>query len=335
MSLNEASPRQVELTYAQAVNAALRRALADSPEVLVFGEDVARPGGVFGCTRDLQRDFGPERVFDTPISESAILGAALGTSLFGRRPVVEVMWVDFSLVALDQLVNQAANVRYVSNGRLHAPLTVRTQEGALPGSCAQHSQNLEAFFAHVPGLRVAMPGTPQDAYDLLLAAVECNDPAIVIENRGLYHSRKASVSLDGPVQPVGGARIRRTGKDATVVALGAMQWAALTAADELAAQGIEIEVIDPRWLSPLDDATILASVKRTARLVVAHEANRTGGFGAEIAARVAQHGFEYLDAPIERVAVSDLRIPAAPHLQAAVLPDAATIADAVRRTVEF
>lgn len=320
------------LTVANAVNAALDRALGEFPEALLFGEDVALPGGVFGCTKGLVERHGT-RVFDTPISESAILGAAVGAALLGRRPIVEIMWVDFTLVAFDQIVNQAANVRYVSNGRLHAPITIRTQQGALPGSCAQHSQSLEALFTHIPGLRVAMPSSPQEAYALLLAAIASEDPAIVIEHRGMYHTVSGDVRLGDPIEPVGGARIVRPGKSLTIVALGPMVQVALDAATTLAVDGIEAEVIDPRWLAPFDAATVIASVSRTGRLVVAHQANVTGGFGAEVAARIAHDAFWSLEAPIERIGLPDVRMPAAPHLQAAILPTAMDIVAGARRVV--
>lgn len=320
------------LTVAKAVNAALDRALREFPEAILFGEDVALPGGVFGCTKGLLERHG-DRVFDTPISESAILGAAVGAALMGRRPIVEVMWVDFTLVALDQIVNQAANARYVSNGRLSASLTIRTQQGILPGSCAQHSQSLEALFTHIPGLRVAMPASAQAAYALLLSAIASDDPAIVIEHRSMYHTVSGEVELGAPIEPVGGARVVRPGNDVTVVALGPMVGMALAAAATLAEEGVEIEVVDPRWLAPLDAGTILASVSRTGRLVVAHEANVTGGFGAEVAARVARDALWSLEAPIERVGLPDVRVPAAPSLQAAIAPTAADIVAAVRRVL--
>jgi acetoin:2,6-dichlorophenolindophenol oxidoreductase subunit beta len=233
-------PESKQLSYAEAVNAALARALSERPETLLFGEDIAVPGGVFGVTKALHRRFGV-RVFDMPISESAILGGAIGAALVGRRPIVEIMWADFSLVALDQIVNQAANGRYVSRGRLSAPITVRTQQGNAPGACAQHSQSLEAFFAHVPGLRVGMPTTHQDAYDLLLSAIWCDDPVIVIENRTLYHAGKRPVVLGGDVQPIGGARVRRPGSDITVLTWGAIQNRVLEASERL---DIDVEVID-------------------------------------------------------------------------------------------
>jgi len=320
------------LTYAKAVNAALDRALESFPEALLFGEDIAIPGGVFGCTRGLREKHG-ERVFDTPISETGFLGAALGAAMVGRRPIVEVMWAEFTLVAFDQIVNQAPNVRYVSEGRLQAPVTIRTQQGILPGSCAQHSQSLEALFAHFPGLRVAMPSNPQDAYDMLLAAIACDDPAIVIEHRSLYQ-KAAEVELGGEIQEIGGGRVLRRGSDATVVALGPMVAVASEAAETLAAEGIEVELIDPRWIAPLDIGLIAESVQRTGRLVIVHEATVTGGIGAEIAARVASESFWALEAPIERLGIPDVRIPAAPHLQQLLLPSAETVVAAVRRTRE-
>jgi pyruvate/2-oxoglutarate/acetoin dehydrogenase E1 component len=318
------------LTYAKAINAALDRALDAFPEALLFGEDVAIPGGVFGCTRGLHEKYG-DRVFDTPISETGFLGAAVGAAMVGRRPIVEVMWVEFTLVAFDQIVNQAPNVRYVSEGRLQAPITVRTQQGILPGSCAQHSQSLEALFAHFPGLRVAMPANPQDAYDLLLAAIASDDPAVVIEHRSLYQ-KSAEVELGGEIQDVGGGRVLRRGSDATVVALGPMVQVAGAATEMLADQGIEVELIDPRWVAPLDFELIAESVGRSGRLVIVHEANVTGGIGAEIAARVGRESFWSLEAPIERIGLPDVRIPAAPHLQGLLLPTPEAVVEAVHRT---
>ncbi|MCK9514006.1 MAG: acetoin dehydrogenase [Pigmentiphaga sp.] len=331
----EAVATQVEsLTYAKAINAALARALEQWPEALLYGEDLAKPGGVFGVTRGLQERFGAARVFDTPISETAMLGAAVGAAMTGARPIVEIMWMDFTLVATDQIVNQAANVRYVSAGRLSAPLVIRTQQGALPGSCAQHSQNLEAWFAHVPGLRVGLPATPQDAHDMLLSAVACDDPVMVIEHRGLYHGEAADVALEGPIAPVGGARVRRPGSDVTLLSWGAMANRVQEAASVLAAEGIEAEVIDARWVAPMDWQTVLDSVRRTRRLLVIHEANLTGGVGAEVAAVVQERLFGELAAPVRRLATPDLRMPAAPHLQDAAIPDVTGIVAAARELVK-
>ncbi|WP_026876666.1 alpha-ketoacid dehydrogenase subunit beta [Jiangella gansuensis] len=324
-------PEIRKLSYGEAANAALRRALEERPEVLVYGEDVGVPGGVFGVTKGLRKQFG-DRVFDTPISESAIIGSAVGAAMFGRRPVVEIMWTDFFLVALDQVVNQAANVRYVSEGRLTAPITIRTQQGVAPGSCAQHSQSLEAFFLHTPGIRVCMPVTAQDSYDLLLSSIACDDPVVVIENRTLYHGGKQEVSVGGPVAAIGGLRTRRSGTAATAVTWGAMSRQVVDAADVLAAEGQEVEVLETPWLDPFPWDEVLTSVAKTRRLVVAHEANRTGGFGAEVLARVAEAGIE-LAAPPVRVAVPDLRLPSAPGLAAAVVPAADDVTGALRQVV--
>ena len=314
------------------MNRALVEELESRPEVLVFGEDVGAAGGIFGVTRGLQKRFGSHRVFDTPISESAILGAAVGASLEGLRPVVEVMWADFLLVALDQLVNQAANVRYVTSGRASAPLVVRTQQGATPGSCAQHSQSLEALLAHIPGLRVGLPATAQDAYSMLRAAVADDDPCVIIESRALY---QLEGEVDpGQIEPVGGARLRRTGDDAVIITWGTMMHRALEAASLLADEGIGVGVLDLRWLAPLDVAAIAAAVRAAnGRVIVAHEANLTGGFGAEVAAQIAEHLLYELDAPVIRVGTPDVRMPASPILQAALIPTADTIAASVRRLV--
>ena len=318
-----------QLTYGEAVRAALRRCLEEIPETLLYGEDVARPGGVFGVTRGLQRDF-PERVFDTPISESAILGSAVGAAMLGRRPIVEIMWADFSLVALDQIVNQLANVRYVSRGELGAPVVIRTQQGTGPGACAQHSQCLEAFFLHVPGVRVVMPSTAQDAYDLLVAAVHSDDPVIVIENRNLYGGAKEAVTIGGPVAPLGGLRERRAGSDLTVVTWGTMTTTVLRAAEVVAAEGIDVEVLETPWLNPFPTAEVAEHVEAIGKLLIVHEANVTGGFGAEVLARMAEHGLA-LDAPVRRLGLPDVRVPAAPSLLAALLPGVDEIAAAMRQ----
>lgn len=317
------------LSFAEGANRALRRSLAEDPRVLVYGEDVGKPGGVFGVTKGLHRDFG-NRVFDTPISESAILGSAIGAAMVGMRPIVEIMWSDFSLVAFDQLANQAANVRYVSGGEVSAPIVVRTQQGHTPGACAQHSQCLESLFLHVPGLRVVMPRTPQDAHDAILAALACPDPVIVIENRGLY-GVKGEVVLDGPSPEPGWFHRRRQGSDVTVVSWGALASAALEAAETVAAEGISVDVLETPWLNPFPVEAVLESVSLTRRLVVAHEAVRTGGFGAEVVAMVAESDIDLLSRPL-RMTAADTRIPAAPVLAAAVLPDATRIAETIRRS---
>jgi 2-oxoisovalerate dehydrogenase E1 component len=320
-------PEERELTYVKAVNEALRRELSSRPEVVVYGEDVGHAGGIFGVTKDLQSEFGEARVFDTPIAEAAILGSAVGAALEGLRPVVEIMWGDFLLVALDQLVNQAANVRYVSEGRHGAPLVVRTQHGATPGSCAQHSQSLEALLAHVPGLRVGVPSTPQDAYSMLRAAIADDDPVVLFEARALYQTQQL-VQLGGPREAVGGAHLRRTGDDVTIISWGHTAIKAAEAAGLLAERGVEAAVLDLRWLAPLDEEAIGEAVRRTNRVLIAHEANLTGGFGAEVAARVAERFFNDLEAPVRRIGVPDSRIPPAPALQDALLPSAEAIAQA-------
>jgi pyruvate/2-oxoglutarate/acetoin dehydrogenase E1 component len=318
----------VSLTYAEAVRAALRRGLADLPETLLYGEDVAKPGGVFGVTRGLHREFGA-RVFDTPISESAILGSAVGAAMLGRRPIVEIMWADFSLVALDQIVNQLANVRYVSNGRLAAPVVIRTQQGTGPGACAQHSQSLEALFLHVPGIRVCMPWTAQDAYDLLLSSIYSDDPVLVIENRNLYHQAKQEVTIGGPVQPIGGIRVRREGTDLTAVTWGAMTERVIAAADRLAGEQLSVAVLETPWLNPFPSDAVLDHVRRTGRAAVIHEANVTGGFGAEVVAQIAGSDVA-LRAPIVRVGLPDVRVPAAMSLMNSLVPSVDEICHALR-----
>ncbi|MFF5986685.1 alpha-ketoacid dehydrogenase subunit beta [Prauserella flavalba] len=318
-----------ELNYAGAVNAALRRCLEELPETLLYGEDVAKPGGVHGVTRRLWKDFG-DRVFDTPISESAILGTAVGAAMMGRRPIVEIMWADFFLVALDQLVNQAANIRYVSQGRLTAPLTVRTQQGNSPAACAQHSQNLEAMFTYVPGLRVVVPSTPQNAYDSMVSAVYSDDPVVVFDNRTLYLGEKQQVETGGAVKPIGGGTVRRTGAAATVVTWGAMTHRVLAAADRLAEEGTEVTVLETPWLNPFDHEAVHRSVAATGgRLAVVHEANVTGGFGGEVVVRALEAGV--LSGRPLRIGAADTRIPAAPRLAGALIPDTEQILTELRK----
>jgi 2-oxoisovalerate dehydrogenase E1 component len=318
-----------EVTYQQAVNEALRRELANRPEVVVFGEDVGHAGGIFGCTRNLQRDFGEHRVFDTPIAESAILGAAVGSAMSGLRPVVEIMWADFSLVALDQLFNQAANVSYITQGGTAVPMVVRMQQGATPGSCAQHSQSLEALMAHIPGLRVGLPATPQDAYSMLRAAVADPNPVIIIEARG-YYQTKGSVDFGRIDTKIGGCRLVRPGSACTVITYGTACGLSEVAVDELRKEGHEVRLVDLRWLNPIDWAEINAHVAATGGLaLVVHEANLTGGFGAEIAARLWEFGAK----KVSRLASKDSRIPAAPILQKAILPTVADIRSAVLKLI--
>ena len=315
-----------EMTYIAAVNAALRDELASDPRTLVYGEDVGHPGGIFGASKGLQKDFGAVRVFDTPISESAILGSAVGAALCGLKPIVEIMWADFMLVALDPLVNQAANVRYITGGMHAVPMVMRTQQGATPGSCAQHSQSLEALMAHIPGLKVGLPATPQDAYDMLREAAADPDPCLIFEARGLY-PMKAHVTRHAAVQAVGKARLHKPGADIAIVTWGPMLHQALEAAEALAAQGKQAAVLDLRWLSPLDETALVAAAHGAGgRVLIVHEAVRTGGFGGEVAMRLQELWSHNTALKVRRLTTPDVRIPAAPHLQAALIPNAADIA---------
>jgi 2-oxoisovalerate dehydrogenase E1 component len=319
------------VSYIQAVNEALSRELETRPEVLVYGEDVGSSGGIFGASRGLQKRFGADRVFDTPISESAILGSAVGAALMGMKPIVEIMWADFMLVALDQIINQAANVRYVTKGRSGAPIVVRTQQGVTPGSCAQHSQSLEALLAHIPGLRIAIPATPQDAYSLLRAATASPDPCVVFEARALYQTT-GEVHFSDSIEPIGKSLLRKQGRDAVIVTWGTALAVALDAAAKLAEQGLDVGVLDLRWLSPLDTDGLQAAVtSASGKVLVLHEANRTGGFGAEIVARLHELFENDRALTVVRLATPDMRIPAAPVLQRALLPTAAKAVDEVRR----
>ena len=334
-----ASPHSTEdgqtktVSFIQAVNEALSRELETRPEVLVYGEDVGQAGGIFGASRGLQKRFGADRVFDTPISESAILGSAVGAALMGKKPIVEIMWADFMLVALDQIINQAANVRYVTGGRSGAPIVVRTQQGVTPGSCAQHSQSLEALLAHIPGLRIAIPATPQDAYSILRAATAASDPCVVFEARGLYQTT-GEVHFSDVIEPIGKSRLHKPGRDAMVVTWGTTLAVALDAARKLAEQGLDVGVLDLRWLCPLDEDGLRAAVKSASgRALILHEANRTGGFGAEIFARLHELFANDLPLTLARLATPDMRIPASPVLQRALIPTADKVVEELRRLV--
>jgi pyruvate dehydrogenase E1 component beta subunit len=315
-----------ETTYLEAITSTLADAMRDDPCVLVVGEDVAE-GGPWGATAGLAEEFGAERVRNTPISEAAIAGIAVGAAQSGLRPVVEIMFVDFVTLALDQLVNQAAKAHFMSGGQLSVPLVLRTQGGAGQRGGAQHSQSLEAWLTHVPGLKVAMPSNAVDMAGLLASAIADPNPVVVVENKTLYFRRE---KLRREAVPLGVARTVRAGRDATVVALSRLVPESLAAADELAADGIDVEVIDPRTLVPLDLDAIAASVRRTHRLVVAHEAVEHGGVGAEIAAQVQHACFDDLDAPVERVGAPFAPVPFSPPLEDAYLPGRAEVAAAVR-----
>jgi pyruvate/2-oxoglutarate/acetoin dehydrogenase E1 component len=318
-----------ETTMLGAIRAALAEAMRDDERVVVLGEDVAE-GGPWGATAGLAEEFGAERVRNTPISEAAICGVAIGLAQSGLRPVIEVMFVDFVTLALDQLVNQAAKAHFMSGGQLSAPLVLRTQGGAGQRGGAQHSQSLEAWLTHVPGLKVAMPSSAADAAGLLRSAIADPNPVAFVENKTLYFRREPATNGSAEV-PLGRARIARPGRDVTVVAMSRLVPEALAAAEALAAENIEVEVVDPRTLVPLDLETIVESVARTHRVVVAHEAVVHGGFGAEVAAQVQSAAFDELDAPIERVGAPFAPVPFSPPLEDAYVPDRADVAAAVRR----
>jgi acetoin:2,6-dichlorophenolindophenol oxidoreductase subunit beta len=318
------------LSMREALNSALAQALAADPSVILIGEDLADPGGgISQVTKGLSTAFGTDRVRDTPISESAIVGAAVGAAAAGLRPVAEVMIMDFISIALDQLVNHAAKARFMSGGRLSIPLTVRTAVFGGIGSGATHSQTLEAWLAHVPGLKVVIPSTPADAKGLLNSSIFDDDPCVFIENVSLYGA--TGPVPDGEVRiPLGTADVKRPGRDVTVVTYGRTVRDALAAAEQVAGEGIDVEVVDLRTLVPLDTATVLASAARTRRVVVAHHATRFAGFGAEVAALVHEELFGELEAPVARVGARFAPIGSAPTLEAAVMPSAASIAEAVR-----
>lgn len=321
------------MSFISAVNEALSKELETRPEALLYGEDVGFAGGIFGASRNLQKTYGEHRVFDTPISESAILGSAVGSALMGMKPVVEIMWADFMLVALDQLINQAANIRYITAGRSEVPMVVRTQQGSTPGACAQHSQSLEALLAHIPGLRVALPSTPQDAYDILRSAIAHPDPCVIFEARALYQLT-GPVDVSKPVEPIGRADLKRTGRSAVIVTWGTMVRLSLEAARTLEEEGYEIAVLDLRWLSPLDEKTLYETVRNAGgRTVIVHEANLTGGFGGEIYARLHEALGSEVALKIRRVATPDVRMPAAPSLSQQLLPNTARIIASLREVM--
>lgn len=321
----------VEMRYMQAVTQALRDCMTVDESVIVMGQDVAAAGGSFKATRGLLDEFGEKRVLDTPISEASITNAAVGAAMCGLKPVVEIMFMDFITLAMDALVNQAAKARFMFGGRSSVPLVLRTPHGGGLSAGPQHSQCLEAWFAHIPGLKVVCPATPQDVYTLLKAAIEDPDPVLFIENKSLYGT-KGKVDTT-QVAEIGSARIARSGSDLSIVAYGGTLHAALSAADTLAGEGLDCEVIDLRTIQPWDEALVFASVGRTHRVVVAHEAVRDFGCGAEIAARIAEDAFDELDAPVVRVGAPFMPVPFAPSLEKAYIVDAAAIIAAVRKVM--
>jgi pyruvate/2-oxoglutarate/acetoin dehydrogenase E1 component len=321
-----------ELTYREAVRDALSSAMRVDDDVFMMGEDIAEMGGSMGVTQGMLAEFGPERVRNTPISEIAIVGTGIGAAMQGMRPVVEIMYQDFLTLSMEQLVNQAAKHRTMSGGQVKVPLTIRTQGGAGWSPGAQHAQQLESWFVHVPGLKVVYPSTPEDARGLLWSSIYDDNTVIFFEHRLLYPLKGQVPDEIEPIE-LGKARVLREGSDVTVVAIGRMVPEALQAADDAEQAGISVEVVDPRTLLPLDEETIIASVKKTTRCVTAHEAVTRGGFGAELAAVVQQGAFDYLDAPIERVGAKFGPLPFAPAMEQWVVPHAADVLEAVKRTV--
>ena len=320
------------MTFADALNDAHRIEMRRDPNVFVVGEDVGIYGGIFGVTKGLLEEFGEMRVRDTPITESAFVGCAVGAAAAGLRPVAELMFVDFIGVCLDQLYNQGAKMRYMFGGKARIPMVLRASCGAGIGAAAQHSQCLEAWFMHVPGLKVVMPSTPADAKGLLISAIRDDNPVVFLEHKLLY-ATEGEVPEGEYTVPLGKADVKRKGEDVTVVATAAMVPKAMAVAESLAAEGIGVEVVDPRTLLPLDEETILASVKKTHRLVVVHEAVKFAGPGGEIAAMVAEKAFDYLDAPILRVAAPFSPVPFSPPLEQAFIPSEERISEAVREVV--
>ncbi|MBC7232486.1 MAG: alpha-ketoacid dehydrogenase subunit beta [Chloroflexi bacterium] len=324
-----------EITYAEAIREALRQEMQRDPHVFLMGEDIGVYGGAFGVTLGLLEEFGPERVRDTPISEGVIAGAAAGAALTGMRPVAEIMFMDFTTLAMEQLVNQAAKTRYMFGGKAKVPMVLRTPAGSGTGAAAQHSQSLEAWFVHVPGLKVVMPSTPYDAKGLLISAIRDDNPVIFVEQKLLYRT-KGPVPEEPYTVPLSVAEVKRAGRDVTIIATGVMVVRSLAAAAKLAQEGIEVEVVDPRTLKPYDAETITKSVIKTGRVLIVHEAYKTCGFGAEIAAMISEGpAFMYLNAPIRRLAGLDIPIPYNRTLEYHAVPQEENIITAVRELMAY
>lgn len=320
----------VKLTYREAVRAGLREALRSDPRVFLMGEDVGKYGGTYACSHGLLEEFGPERVRDTPLSESTFVGAGIGAALGGMKPIVEIMTVNFSLLALDQIVNNAATIRHMSGGQFSIPLVVRMATGGGRQVAAQHSHSFEGWYAHIPGITVLTPATVADAKGMLLAALREPDPVFIFEHAYLY-PMAGELDQDAGAVDIRRAAIRREGSDVSLITFGGSLWKALAAAERLAGEGIEAEVIDLRVLRPLDTATVLASVTKTHRAVVVDEAWRTGSFAAEVSARIVEGAFYDLDAPVARVCSAEVPLPYPKHLEDAALPQPDTIIAAVHQ----
>ena len=323
-----------ELTYAKALNEALAQCMTEDERVFLLGEDIGPYGGIFQVSAGLLGDFGPERVIDTPISEAGFVGAAVGAALTGMRPVVEIMFIDFSTCAMDMIMNQMAKMRYMFGGKGQVPMVLRTNIGAGRGTAGQHSQSFHAVFAHTPGLVVVAPATPYDAKGLLIESIRNDNPVVFVEHKKLY-VEKGQVPEEMYTIPFGVADVKREGKDITVVATHAMVGRSLSAAEEVAKEGIDLEVVDPRTIVPLDKTAILESVKKTGRLLVADEGPKTCGVAAEISAMVAEEALWYLKAPIARVCSPDTPVPFSPPLEKAYIPDEKNLLPAIRRLMEY
>ncbi|PRR85577.1 alpha-ketoacid dehydrogenase subunit beta [Clostridium luticellarii] len=321
-----------KITFSQAIKDAMSTKMRQDKNVLLFGEDVGPFGGCFGVSQGMHDEFGEMRVRDTPISEGAILGCAIGSAATGLRPIAELMFMDFMTVGMDMLVNQAAKLRYMFGGKINLPMVVRVPCGAGFQGAAQHSQCLEAWITHVPGLKVVYPTTAADAYGLMLTSIADDNPVVFIEHKGLY-PKKGEVDENSAPIPLGVADIKKEGKDVTIVATGRMVDEALSAAQKLSGEGIDAEVIDPRTLFPFDKDTIFNSVKKTNRAVVVTEEAKRGGFGGEISALISEEIFDYLDAPVVRIGNYNVPIPFSPKLESYILPNSDKIAAAVKKTL--
>lgn len=324
--------RATSITYRDALRLGLRDAMLADDTVVVIGEEVGVYGGAYGVTKDLIKEFGAGRLIDTPISEPAIIGAAVGAAMTGLRPVAELMYVDFLGMTMDQVGNQAAKIRYMFGGQIGVPMVLRTQGGTGRSAGAQHSQSLEAMVMHTPGLRLAMPATASDAYHLLRHSLTLPDPVIFIEHKALY-AKKEEADLETPIAPWGKAAIRRRGRDVTLVTYSRMVHVSMDAAKVLAESGIEVEVIDLRTLNPLDMETVVASVNRTGRAVAVSEAPMTAGVAAELAARITEECFDFLEDPVLRLAGEDIPVSVSPELESASIPTVGLIVDAISRMV--
>ncbi len=322
-----------KITYAEAIREALRQEMRRDENIFLIGEDIGIYGGAFGVTYGLINEFGEERVRDTPISELAIVGTSLGAAITGMRPIAEIMFMDFTTLAMEQIVNQAAKMKYMFGGKAKIPMVIRTPAGSGTGAAAQHSQSLEAWFTHVPGLKVVMPSTPYDAKGLLISSIRDGNPVIFIEHKLLY-----KISGEVPEEeyeiPLGVADVKREGEDLTIIAISIMVQRAISASKELKKEGISVEILDPRTLKPYDKKTIIESIKKTGKVIIVHEACKTSGFGAEIAAMISEsESFDYLDAPIRRLGGLDIPIPYNRNLEKHAVPQTEDIINATKELI--